>query len=341
MRRPPNLPVALLLSLLIVPATAAPAAAAAAKTALSPRHQMLLAAAADLAARVADRVWPGWSGTGMEVLLIAGERELLLGGERHPEGFDEVAEVAGVGAVWSRRRALPPTLLATMPLFGPPPTIVVGTPEATERGGTAWLQVLLHEHFHQWQMRDPGYYAATAGLDLAAGDTTGRWMLEYPFPYDEPEIGRQWAASSRALAGLLGQSADQDLTAGATAFWRGFARLVRSLAPPDARYLNFQLWQEGVARFVELRVAEEAAARWQPPAALVAENGYESFDSLARSAREALLEDLDAPDLALQRRISFYAMGAGMALLLERTRPDWKASYELPRFRLAPATTLD
>ena len=81
-----------------------------------------------------------------------------------------------------------------MPVFGPPATIVVGTPEATERAPTMWLQVLLHEHFHQWQMRDPAYFEATAALDLADGDTSGRWMLEYPFPYEDAAFAAGWAA---------------------------------------------------------------------------------------------------------------------------------------------------
>jgi hypothetical protein len=326
---------------LLVSSPAANLRAETAKEALSPRHQMLLAAASDLAAEVADTVWPGWGGTGMEVLLITPEREFLLGGERHPEGFDRVDGVPGAGAVWSRERVFPPTLLATMPLFGPPPTLVVGTPEATEHSGSAWLQVLLHEHFHQWQMRDPGYYEATKGLDLAAGDTTGRWMLDYPFPYDEPVLGRQWAAASRALAALLRQGAEEDITSAVVELWARFEGLALALAPADARYMNFQLWQEGVARFVELRVAEEAAARWRPPAALAAEPDFESFDSLARGARLRLLEQLEAADLATERRISFYAMGAGLALLLEHTQPDWKARYEQPRFHLAPPPPLD
>lgn len=311
-----------------------------AKSALSARHRLLLVSARDLAETVAERVWPGWSAE-MEVLLLTGEREVLAGSSRRPEGFAALGEDPELGALSARPRAFPPSLLATMPAFGPPPTIVVGTPAATDRGASAWLLALLHEHFHQWQMGPPEYYVEVAALDLAEGDTTGRWMLEYPFPYDDVKLGEGLARSSRELAALLRRPAGANLSADAARFWRAFRRLRSHLSAPDGRYLDFQLWQEGVARFVELRAAEEAAARWRPPAALRAEADFEDFAVLARVAREDLLAALETPDLAGRRRVSFYTLGAGMALLLERTEPGWKRRVTQRRFVLAPASRVD
>jgi hypothetical protein len=196
---------------------------------------------------------------------------------------------------------------------------------------------LLHEHFHQWQMRDPAYYEATDALDLANGDTTGRWMLEYAFPYDDKDLSRSWALLSRELAALLRRASAEDLSAEAAAFWQHFGDFERRLRPADARYANFQLWQEGIARFVELRVAEEAAAGWAPPPALAGRPDFEDFSTAACAAWEELFEELESPDLGGRRRVSFYALGAGMGLLLDRTQPGWKRRYETARFTLAPA----
>jgi len=316
------------------------AAAETANSALSARHRLLLVAARDLASSLSENVWPGWA-VDMEVLLVADEWEVLLGGSRLPAGFEDLAPDPNLGVLARRSRVFPTGLLATMPLFGPPATIVVGGPEATERGSSAWLQVLLHEHFHQWQMRDSQYYEATAALDLADGDTTGRWMLEYPFPYDAPAPGRAFNGLARELAALLRRPAEDDLAMEAGEFWARFRALEDTLAPRDARYLHFQLWQEGVARFVELRVAEEAAAHWRPPQAVAALPDFEDFGVLACAAWENLLAELETLDLAADRRISFYALGAGIALLLDRTEPQWKSRYEAPRFALAPAAPAD
>ena len=47
----------------------------------------------------------------------------------------------------------------------------------------------MHEHFHQLQWAQPEYLKAIDDLGLSKGDATGMWMLNYPFPYDDPEIG--------------------------------------------------------------------------------------------------------------------------------------------------------
>jgi hypothetical protein len=62
---------------------------------------------------------------------------------------------------------------------------------------------LLHEHLHQWQYSQPDYYAGVARLGLARGDTTGRWMLDYPFPYDSAPVRQAVHTLATALAGAL------------------------------------------------------------------------------------------------------------------------------------------
>jgi hypothetical protein len=286
-----------------------------------------LLAARELLAATGEAVWPGWEAP-FEALLLDGESEFLVGRDVVPEGFESAGTDPVLGHLASRDAVLPPQLLATMPLFGPPATIVVGTPETTGKAPGEWLLVLLHEHFHQWQMRDPAYFTAVAGLDLDGGDTTGRWMLDYPFPYDDPGVGEAFADLSRRLGALLSDG-DGD----PAALWHDHGAFVAALDPGAARYLDFQLWQEGVARFVELRVAEEGVARRSPAA--------EDLSAAARDLRQELMSQLAAPDLAALRRVSFYAYGAGLALLLERTEPGWKERYETPRFHLAPPSPLD
>ncbi len=53
--------------------------------------------------------------------------------------------------------------------------------------------------FHQWQYSRPDYYPRVEALGLDGGDSTGRWMLDYPFPYDHPPV----QAAARKLASAL------------------------------------------------------------------------------------------------------------------------------------------
>ena len=52
----------------------------------------------------------------------------------------------------------------------------------------------MHEHFHQLQYAQPGYYQAVAALGLSHGDQTGMWILNYPFPYTSASVTKSFAA---------------------------------------------------------------------------------------------------------------------------------------------------
>jgi hypothetical protein len=51
--------------------------------------------------------------------------------------------------------------------------------------------------------------------------------------------------------------------------------------------------------------------------------------------RRELDAELSQLSLERDRRTGFYPLGAGIALLLERTRPDWKDVYRQRPFALA------
>ena len=139
------------------------------------------------------------------------------------------------------------------------PTIVIGSAERTGKSSTAWVLTLLHEHFHQWQYSRPDYYAGVARLDLAHGDSTGQWMLDYAFPYDSAPVQQ----AVRRLATALGQALDAPPGArnGALKTVVSARDTLRGrLTAADYRYFEFQLWQEGVARFIEYAAARAAAA---------------------------------------------------------------------------------
>ncbi len=293
-----------------------------------------LAEAFRLAEVCGDEVWPGWDAAPFELLLVTEERELLFRPSERPAGLEEIGRDPGLGGpILSRERQFPPNLLATFPAFGPTPTIVVGTAEATGAGSTQWVVKVLHEHFHQLQMSAPGYYEESDALGLADGDDQGQWMLDYPFPYDSSEVGERYAALSSEVARRL-ERAPGEAAADLEDLWSLLGRLRESVSEKDYNYLSFQLWQEGVSRYVELEVAECAASRFEPSTPFRELADFESFSSFATRLRESVLEGLRAPSLAEERRVAFYDLGAGIALLLDRAGADWKRRYLQRKFFL-------
>jgi hypothetical protein len=288
-------------------------------------------------------VWPGWSQAPFDLLLVSGDHEYLVRSSARPEGFVELEEDPLLGRVLARPRVFAPRFLATFPAFGGEPTIVVGTPEQTGKSSTAWVVTLLHEHFHQLQYSAPDYYPRVQALDLAGGDTSGMWMLDYPFPYDAPANGDLVAGLRRLLAYQVTGAGAGETEA---RFWTVYGELRDALAPADYRYLSFQLWQEGIARYIELRVAEAAARGAGPSPELRALPDFVPYETLAADLRQTLLAELRGASLAEDRRVVFYAFGAALGLLLDRSGVDWKERYLtemffLERYAAGPATTPD
>lgn len=292
-----------------------------------------LEAAYALAARVQDSIWPGLSRAPFGTLYVDSAREFAVGVEGLPNGFTRLPGVRIAGRdVSARPRQFPPNLLATFPAFSRTPVIVIGSPEATGKSSTAWILTLLHEHFHQLQMADTAYGAAVLGLGLARGDSTGMWMLNFAFPYDSAPVQVAFASAARELAATIrGPS-----PAGRDELWRRYDALLGGLSLDDRTYLTFQLWQEGVSRYVELRAAEVAASTFVPSERFRSLPDYQPFAEVAGRMREAILSELEAPDLRGRRRVAFYAFGAGVALLLDHTGSEWRQAYLSRKFDLRP-----
>ncbi len=107
------------------------------------------------------------------------------------------------------------------------------------------------------------------------------------------------------------------------------------LTAADYRYFEFQLWQEGVARFIEYAAARAAADSEQPSTAFRSLPDYQPYDRVASAARRSLRRELEGLSLARDRRVAFYPLGAAMAALLEETRSDWRRDYADHPFALA------
>jgi hypothetical protein len=324
------------LSLLLLGTAAAPAVGDAQAAFEVPRRDRVrLAEALRLADELRDDLWPGWERTTLRVLLVTDSAEFLVGHSQPSadfvrRGYDTLLN----REVWTRPRQFSPTLLATFPAVSGIPTIVIGSAEHTGQSSTAWVLTLLHEHFHQWQYSQPGYYAGVTRLDLAHGDTTGQWMLDYAFPYDSAPVQQ----AVRRLATALGQALDAPPSAKAQALRAavGARETLRGcLTAADYRYFEFQLWQEGGARFIEYAAARAGAESGGPLAAFRSLPDYEPYSGAATGARRSLRRELEQLALGRQRRVAFYPLGAAMALLLEETRSDWKRAYADRPFALA------
>ena len=139
-----------------------------------------------LTTQIQNNIWPDWSQTPVPLLLVTRSREF----SRIIPCLRKTSQKSATICMRAPRQ-FSTDLLATFPAFGPPSVIVIGEPaNTTSKTSTPWLITLMHEHFHQSQYAQPGYFQAVEDLGLSHADKTGMWMLNYPFPYEKPAIAQ-------------------------------------------------------------------------------------------------------------------------------------------------------
>jgi hypothetical protein len=298
---------------------------------LSSDDRIRMAEAFRLSRALGDRLWKGWTSAPFAMVLVTADWEYLV---RHPRpsadfvriGYDSLLQ----SALHARRRVFPTNLQATFPAVTGVPTIVVGQPSSTGQSSTRWVLTVLHEHFHQLQTSQADYYARVDALRLARGDSTGMWMLNYAFPYDSLTVQARFAAFAEGLASAQGRGSARRVA-------DARAQLSAVLSTDDDRYLAFQMWQEGVARYTELRVARFAART--PSATSKAFRALPDYVDYARAARDIEREiriGVERAQLAQSKRVAFYAAGAAFALLLDEASPTWRSRYFTTTLALEP-----
>ena len=274
-----------------------------------------------LASQIQDQIWPNWSKTPAPLLLVTPEMEFLT----HASPARDFANIGD--GLYARPRQFPTDFQATFPAFGPPSVIIIGEPKNTlSKTSTPWLITLMHEHFHQLQNAQPGYADAVGALGLSRGDDTGMWMLNYPFPYEDLTVRQAFARLRDLLLRAVMEDDKEKLAGLADRYVHERKQFFARLSPDDHKYFSFQLWQEGIARYTQIKAAE-AAAHYQPTEEYTALSDYEPFAVYANEARTETLSELKRIDLAKAKRTVVYSFGAAEGLLLDRVNPKWKDEY--------------
>ena len=278
----------------------------------SPEDRRDIALSRAIVRRVGDRIWPNWSKTPFAIDLLTA---------RGPVAIDFPKPLAPP--------SFPRQLEAAFPLANGVPTIVIGERQFTAaKTATRWSVTLIHEHFHQWQYSWPAYEAAITGLALAPkSEKNAMWMLNYPFPYEEPRIDRLYNRMATSLAAAVTAIGSGHFKTRLVAYLGARGAFRRALKPNDYRYFAFQCWQEGVARYTEITVARSAAEEHKSDSAFLTDTEARALLQDSAATYASVVKQLRSNSLASEQRTDFYALGAGEALLLDQANPEWRRGY--------------
>jgi hypothetical protein len=307
------------------------------KPAIPNVDRIRLAEAFRIGEKLGNRVWSNWDKAPFAVLLITPEHEFLV---RHPRPSPDFTFVGDdtllKSKMYFRKRTQKIDFLATFPAVGGVPTIVIGQAENTDqKKSTPWVITLLHEHFHQLQMSQPSYYSEVESLNLSHGDQSGMWMLNFPFPYQNDRVAAQFSRLSNLLSQALQAKTKMEFSSKLASYLEARKAFQALLTSDDYKYLSFQLWQEGIARYTEFRIADLAAKEYQPSREFQSLKDYTPFKEVAASTlNQQIVGRLPALNLIKSERNVFYPFGAAEGLLLDRANPNWQSRYSTEKFYL-------
>ena len=304
------------------------------KPALREIDRTRLAEAFRLSEQLGDNLWPGWSKAPFAVLLVTPDKEFLI---RHPQPSKDFTSIGYdpklKSEIFYRDRKFATNLLATFPAVGGVSTIVIGQAENTDsKTSTPWVITLMHEHFHQLQDSQPNFYKDVDALNLSRGDQTGMWMLNYPFPYETPDMSRQFSVLVRLLVEAMQTKSHANFTSKLSEYLAARNALKQSLSADDYKYFSFQLWKEGIARYTEDRVSHWAASKYQPTREFKNLPDFTTFRVAADQVRNGIIRELTTLKLENYKRVAFYPIGAAEGLLLDRANPNWRRRYFAEKF---------
>jgi hypothetical protein len=112
--------------------------------------------------------------------------------------------------------------------------------------------------------------------------------------------------------------------AGTPSAWRTGIGRACGCSTIRSRAIRCALWQEGVARYTELRLAQLAATSYTPSTDFQSLPDFIPFADVAATIRAGIVRDLDSLSLARNRREVVYSVGAAEAnrIALDTRRRD-------------------
>jgi len=305
------------------------------QTNISYEDKIRIAEAKRISDMYGEKLWQGWEKTHFALVLIYDEVEFLI---NHPNpsddfsliGFDTLLN----SNIYYRPRQFNKHFLATFPAVNGVETIVVGTPANTRKSSIEWIITILHEHFHQYQYSQPGYYNSINSLALSGGDETGMWMLNYPFPYEDSNVNAVYDSCKKILINIFKGIKEPDKTY-IQFYLTKRNELKESINENDYKYMSFQLWQEGIARYTEIKLLQ-----------IMLDDNFDFSDEMKKLDDYKSLKEhydeyyqgeinlLNALSLNENKRNCFYEFGAFEGLLLDKVNPDWRKEYNTKKFFL-------
>ena len=281
-----------------------------------------------------NQVWPGINRVPFTLLVIDDTMEFLIncakpGPEFRNVGYDSILSTQ----VYVRRAKNPDNSMAVLPVVNGQNAIVAGLPEKTGMTSTAWIITLLREHFYHYIYQDGQYYDDLNRLKLGKGDSIGLWIMNYPFPYESASVIKEYGRFSKALHDALKNLDSDNFDLFLQTYAKARTAFKKGLRADEYKYFSYQVWQEGVAHYVEYKFLE-SMEKYKPSYLVQQLADYTPYEVYKQQLFKDELDNLLSYKLTEQKRNCFFLIGFAEASLLDYLNPNWKKLYLKNKFYL-------
>lgn len=279
-----------------------------------------------------NELWKGWADLQIPILYITGEKEFAINFPKKMSGFEPISSpFLTEKNIQVRKRVFEKGLMASFDIEGID-TVVIGSPTNIKRLPSHWVLTAIHEMFHVYQTSH-GSNQKIKTLRLGS-ETDAAWQLNFPFPYKDENLMRLIHLQSYPI--YLGitdkEDADAnynlDIALDAIKVYRNFLKMQLAEGEQNYQYSKFQEWSEGIARYTEYKMAEMIAkSDYQPSLTFQRLKEFKNYKELWEEKYKNEIFLIKHAGQAMRSRTTFYYLGLGKGLLLDRLMPNWKSFY--------------
>ncbi len=122
------------------------------------------------------------------------------------------------------------------------------------------------------------------------------------------DVGRQFSRLSKRLAEMIGTQRQGEVAGRIADYLEARRKFEKMIGQDDYKYLSFQLWKEGVARYTEYCIARLAAQEYQPSKEFRALYDYKSCADDADKISKNIIHELATFTLAENKRELFLSV---------------------------------
>jgi hypothetical protein len=266
-----------------------------------------------------DKVWEGWSEIKMPFIYKKEHYEYWIDFPVTANDVGQFVEKINGLDVYGQAISGQNGFAASMDVNNVQ-AVVLSSPKITGMTKEEWIIAAIHEMFHVYQGAEIDRKKIN-DLEIGYGKDAS-WMLNYPFPYGDTSLNTISHMQGYLSFNIYRSDSFRDnmydcfLLKDVLTLYKNYI-IGRYGNENDYKYSVFQQSIEGVAKYTEIKMAEIAGTDYVP-----------------------LNQDIHFTDVYTNQinvvrhcgkgtggRLTFYYLGLGMCLVLDKIAPDWKNSY--------------